>query len=80
MPYFAVSKVESDQISVIEQVSISLNRSFSDTVTISDVFESGQNPAEGDDASISDSGSLHSQGYCDVTYFLEDYVGISRTF
>lgn len=26
------------------------------------------------------SGSLRSQGYCDFTYFAEDYVGASRTF
>lgn len=27
-----------------------------------------------------DAGSLLSQGYCDLTYFAEDYVGESRTF
>jgi hypothetical protein len=27
-----------------------------------------------------DAGSLLSQGYCDITYFAEDYVGESRTF
>ena len=30
--------------------------------------------------SASSSGSLRSQGYCDFTYFAEDYVGASRTF
>lgn len=30
--------------------------------------------------SVSSSGSLRSQGYCDFTYFAEDYVGASRTF
>ena len=29
---------------------------------------------------ITDAGSLRSQGYCDFTYFQEDYVGASRTF
>lgn len=29
---------------------------------------------------FSDTGSLRSQGYCDFTYFAEDYVGASRTF
>lgn len=28
----------------------------------------------------SDAGVLRMQDYCDITYFLEDYVGISRTF
>jgi hypothetical protein len=31
-------------------------------------------------ALISDTGSLRSQGYCDFSYFAEDYVGASRTF
>jgi hypothetical protein len=30
--------------------------------------------------SAASSGSLRSQGYCDFTYFAEDYVGASRTF
>lgn len=33
-----------------------------------------------DSLSSSDSGTLISQGYCDITYFAEDYVGESRTF
>ena len=30
--------------------------------------------------SLADSGTVISQGYCDLTYFAEDYVGESRTF
>lgn len=33
-----------------------------------------------DSGVTADSGSLRSQGYCDFTYFAEDYVGASRTF
>lgn len=33
-----------------------------------------------DSAAVSDSGDLRSQGYCDFTYFAEDYVGASRAF
>lgn len=33
-----------------------------------------------DNVASSDSGVLSMQDYCDITYFLEDYVGISRTF
>ncbi len=33
-----------------------------------------------DSFSSADSGTLISQGYCDFTYFAEDYVGESRTF
>jgi hypothetical protein len=34
----------------------------------------------GDSQALVDSGSLISQGYCDLTYLAEDYVGESRTF
>lgn len=33
-----------------------------------------------DNAVLSSSGLLFMQDYCDITYFLEDYVGVSRTF
>jgi hypothetical protein len=33
-----------------------------------------------DSFSLSDSGTVISQDYCDITYFLTDYVGESRTF
>ena len=33
-----------------------------------------------DSTSASDAGTVISQGYCDITYFAEDYVGTSRTF
>ena len=33
-----------------------------------------------DTASTTDAGLLIMQDYCDITYFLEDYVGTSRTF
>ena len=33
-----------------------------------------------DSGAVSDSGDLRSQGYCDFTYFAEDYVGASRAF
>lgn len=33
-----------------------------------------------DNAVLSSSGVLSMQDYCDITYFLEDYVGVSRTF
>jgi hypothetical protein len=33
-----------------------------------------------DNVALSSNGSLISQGYCDITYFAEDYVGEARTF
>jgi hypothetical protein len=48
------------------------------TATDSAVIEAGK--ALIDSTSASDAGTLISQGYCDITYFAEDYVGTSRTF
>ena len=36
--------------------------------------------ASSDSAAFTDAGDLRSQGYCDFTYFAEDYVGASRIF
>jgi len=36
--------------------------------------------ASSDSSVAADSGSLRSQGYCNFTYFAEDYVGASRAF
>jgi hypothetical protein len=36
--------------------------------------------ADVDGVATSDAGSLVAQGYCDLTYFAEDYVGATRTF
>lgn len=37
-------------------------------------------PTKADNVLTTSSGILAMQDYCDITYFLEDYVGISRTF
>lgn len=58
--------------------------SFSDTtaniITMSDSSLLSNDKGVADSASASDSGVLYSQGYCDLTYFAQDYVGESRTF
>ena len=61
-------------------IATTFNRAFADSfgVTDGDVFDFGKRPS--DTASITDAGSLRSQGYCDFTYFQEDFVGASRTF
>jgi hypothetical protein len=52
----------------------------SDLSTISDSFAYSSMSAVGDTIGPNDTGSLRSQGYCAFDYFLEDYVGASRTF
>lgn len=58
--------------------------SFSDytnnTVSTSDNITMSNDRGLADSLSLADSGTLISQGYCDLTYFAEDYVGDYRTF
>lgn len=60
-------------------IGITFAKSLTDTLVITDVFQMGTNTIL-DTATSTDSGSLIMQSYCDITYFLEDYVGTSRTF
>lgn len=49
-------------------------------VSTSDSTVIGQDKGFSDSLSTADSGTLVSQGYCDLTYFAEDYVGYNFTF
>jgi hypothetical protein len=51
-----------------------------DSVSIADATALSPQKAISDMIEPVDAGSLISQGYCDITYFAEDYVGESRTF
>ena len=67
-------------VSEVIAIATTFNRAFGDSfgVTDGDVLDFGKRPSN--TASMTDAGSLRSQGYCDFTYFQEDYVGASRTF
>lgn len=73
---------KADSVSTTELIAIALivGRSLADSVTMGDSTSLAPNKALSDSASVDDAGSLISQGYCDITYFAEDYVGESRTF
>ena len=51
-----------------------------DSAFFGDVNEVAFNKTLLELTSTADTGSLRSQGYCDFTYFAEDYVGASRIF
>lgn len=55
-------------------------KSFSNVVFASDDSSRSTAKSVADSFGLSDAGSLVSQGYCDLTYFAEDYVGEARTF
>jgi len=55
-------------------------KGVTNVVFAQDAHVKAYNKALADMVETSDAGSLVSQGYCDITYFAEDYVGESRTF
>ena len=52
----------------------------SESISNSDTQIIDFNPQKDDNIATDSSGVLSMQDYCDITYFLEDYVGLSRTF
>jgi hypothetical protein len=82
---FSISKALSDSFALNDlSDAAGPTWSFSDftnnVVSTSDSTTVTNTKGLSDSLSSSDSGTLISQGYCDITYFAEDYVGESRTF
>jgi hypothetical protein len=82
---FSISKTLSDSFALNDlSDAAGPTWSFSDftnnVVSTSDSTTVANTKGLSDSLSSSDSGTLISQGYCDITYFAEDYVGESRTF
>tara|TARA_R110000868_G_scaffold93308_1_gene258256 strand:- start:105 stop:767 length:663 start_codon:yes stop_codon:yes gene_type:complete len=82
----AVTKLIADSLAMVDSVvSINFTDAENDALAIDDLGI-GDDPAWNlgknlsDTASTTDAGLLIMQDYCDITYFLEDYVGLSRTF
>ena len=63
-----------------DQVARAAQRTASDDALISDLRVLTPGKTRTEQATLTDAGSLRSQGYCDFSYFAEDYVGASRTF
>ena len=82
----AVAKLIADSMAMADSVvGISFVDQENDALAIDDLgigddpeWNLGKNLS--DTASTTDAGLLIMQNYCDITYFLEDYVGESRTF
>lgn len=82
----AVTKLIADSLAMVDSVvGITFSDGEDDALAIDDLgigddpeWNLGKNLA--DTASTTDAGLLIMQDYCDITYFLEDYVGQSRTF
>ena len=78
---FDSTKALADNSLVEEQISLEfVPEPKTDSFAAIDDISNGFGAVKTDAASITDTGSLRSQGYCDFSYFAEDYVGASRTF
>lgn len=82
----AVTKLIADSLAMADSlVSVNFTDAEDDALAIDDLgidddpeWNLGKNLS--DTASTTDSGLLIMQDYCDITYFAEDYAGLSRTF
>lgn len=79
-----LAKATADGINAIDNMDGDLTYAFvkviGDMLLNSDTQIIDFKPQKADNITTSSSGILAMQDYCDITYFLEDYVGISRTF
>lgn len=82
--YRGVDKTVADSLSLIDNMDGDIEYLFfktvNDLVAQADAQAVDFASNKSDNAILSSSGSLLMQDYCDITYFLEDYVGASRTF
>ncbi len=79
---FIISAVRNFQEtpSVADALAKATARSQSDNALAGDAAIVAPGKGLQNTASTSDAGSLRSQGYCDLSYFADDYVGATRTF
>lgn len=83
---YAISKLLADGFALNDMADVGDGITFSFGQTVANVAliadNSTRQPQLGKAEAISaaDSGSLINQGYCDLTYFAEDYVGATRSF
>jgi hypothetical protein len=69
-----------DSSVAVDQLVRLLSKVLSDSTTVSDSPFKQPNLGKSDSVSVGSSGTLLMQGYCDITYFAEDFVGSSRSF
>ena len=75
------TKLLSDVPIMSELISKGLAKApINDQFAVTDYPSLGAGLVKQDSTLLSDTGSLRSQGYCEFSYFAEDYVGASRTF
>lgn len=77
-PVFVTAR--SDSFAVSDAAGITLSTIKTESTIVSDVVLRVIQNAYSETPTLSDAGSLRSQGYAEFDYFAEDYVGESRAF
>ncbi len=78
---FVTELAKADSIAVSESLASAFSKLISsDSIAFSDQIVKNSAKGLSDSAAPDDTGWLYAQNYCDITYFLEDYVGEYRTF
>jgi hypothetical protein len=78
--YNNMAKALSDSAGITEQRVFSASKPLADSGAATDSVGKTIAPAKTDSASLTDAGAVRMQSYCDITYFAEDYVGVTFTF
>lgn len=77
---FVKTRTEIANVTDLFDRDVNYSREFSENGSVGQSAVKLTTKIESDSGAVSDSGNLRSQGYCDFTYFAEDYVGASRAF
>ncbi len=76
----AFNKALQESLDFTDSLELTGLKGYADSGLLSDSSVSSVESVQLDNASLTDSGSIINQGYCDITYFADDYVGVKRTF
>lgn len=76
----AVTKLLADSSSAVDSLAVSFSRPLADASSVIDNDFWTFSSSRVESISVPDSGFLRSQNYCDLSYFAEDYVGVSQSF
>jgi hypothetical protein len=77
---FSLAKVAVDGVGASDALTLAVARVATDTATGSDAASKTTGKALTDTSATSDSGHLRMTNYADITYFAQDFVGITLNF
>lgn len=69
-----------DSTGIGDGLAVQSIKNVANVATVGDLQIKSMNLRRTESAVLTDTGNLVSQGYCDLTYFADDYVGATRSF